>query len=178
MSDDYQRDVILYNLGVGATSDELQWTYEGDEEFSALPTFGVVPQFFSSGAFPLDWLPNYNPVCSNVLGVVPASNSLELRQSFFTESSSSRSRRLFPPVVSSSLLPGKPTVLPVVRGHSLTESPTHTQASRSAGQGQGCRSDLDQRNQGQAHRPAHLREPIHALHPWGRWLRRQARRNW
>ncbi|KAL0954850.1 hypothetical protein HGRIS_003789 [Hohenbuehelia grisea] len=56
-----ERDVILYNLGVGATEKELQWTYEGDDEFGALPTFGVVPQFHASGGMPLDWLPNYNP---------------------------------------------------------------------------------------------------------------------
>ncbi|KAF8920265.1 multifunctional beta-oxidation protein [Mucidula mucida] len=55
------RDVILYNLGIGATAEELKWTYEGDEDFSALPTFGVIPQFLSSSGFPLDWLPNYNP---------------------------------------------------------------------------------------------------------------------
>ncbi|PFH53066.1 hypothetical protein AMATHDRAFT_138162 [Amanita thiersii Skay4041] len=56
-----QRDVILYNLGVGASEKELQWTYEGADEFTALPTFGVVPQFAASSGIPLDWLPNYNP---------------------------------------------------------------------------------------------------------------------
>ncbi|KAJ7052622.1 hydroxysteroid dehydrogenase [Mycena amicta] len=30
-----ERDVILYNLGIGATEKDLQWTYEGDDEFSA-----------------------------------------------------------------------------------------------------------------------------------------------
>lgn len=61
---DYQfteRDVILYNLGIGATAKELQWTFEGDDEFAALPTFGVIPQFQASGGMPLDWLPNFNP---------------------------------------------------------------------------------------------------------------------
>lgn len=57
-----ERDVILYNLGVGATEKELQWTFEGDDAFSALPTFGVIPQFMASGTISLDWLPNYNPV--------------------------------------------------------------------------------------------------------------------
>ncbi|KAJ7158813.1 hydroxysteroid dehydrogenase [Mycena filopes] len=56
-----ERDVILYNLGIGATEKELQWTYEGDDEFSALPTFGVIPQFPASGGIPLDWLPDFNP---------------------------------------------------------------------------------------------------------------------
>ncbi|CAL1716544.1 unnamed protein product [Somion occarium] len=55
------KDVILYNLSIGATEKERQWTFEGDEEFSALPTFGVIPQFQASGGISLDWLPNYNP---------------------------------------------------------------------------------------------------------------------
>ncbi|KAK0469839.1 hydroxysteroid dehydrogenase [Desarmillaria tabescens] len=55
------RDVILYNLGIGATEKELKWTFEGDEEFSAIPTFGVIPQFLASSGFPSDWLPDYNP---------------------------------------------------------------------------------------------------------------------
>ncbi|KAF9565233.1 multifunctional beta-oxidation protein [Agrocybe pediades] len=56
-----ERDVILYNLGIGATEKELKWTFEGDDEFSALPTFGVVPQFACGAGIPLDWLPNFNP---------------------------------------------------------------------------------------------------------------------
>lgn len=55
-----ERDVIVYNLGLGATEKELQWVYEGDENFGPLPTFGVCPQF--SAGFPLDWLPDFNPV--------------------------------------------------------------------------------------------------------------------
>jgi len=57
-----ERDVIIYNMGVGATEKELQWVYEGDENFGALPTFGVCPQFAASVGFPFDWLPNFNPV--------------------------------------------------------------------------------------------------------------------
>ena len=57
-----ERDVILYNLGIGATEKELQWTYEGDEDFAPLPTWGVVPQFAAGASLPMDWLPNYNPV--------------------------------------------------------------------------------------------------------------------
>ena len=57
-----ERDVILYNLSVGATEQELRWTYENHEEFAALPTFGVVPQFMTSAEPPLDFLPNLNPV--------------------------------------------------------------------------------------------------------------------
>ena len=57
-----ERDIIIYNMGIGATEKELQWVYEGDENFGALPTFGVCPQFSSSAGFSLDWLPNFNPV--------------------------------------------------------------------------------------------------------------------
>ena len=63
-----ERDVILYNLGVGATETELQWTYEGDEDFAAIPTFGVIPQFLASSGVPLDWLPDYNPVSTQKYG--------------------------------------------------------------------------------------------------------------
>jgi multifunctional beta-oxidation protein len=58
-----ERDVIVYNLGIGATEKELQWVYEGDENFGPLPTFGVCPQQTSSTTFKTDWLPNFNAVC-------------------------------------------------------------------------------------------------------------------
>jgi len=38
-----ERDVMLYALGVGAGTDELQFTYERD--LKVLPTFGVIPAF-------------------------------------------------------------------------------------------------------------------------------------
>src|SRR5206468_4483347 len=38
-----ERDVVLYALGVGAGTDELQFTYERD--LKVLPTFGVIPAF-------------------------------------------------------------------------------------------------------------------------------------
>ena len=65
-----ERDVILYNLGIGATEKELQWTFENDDEFSALPTFGVIPQFPASSTFPMGWLPDYNPVSLSVVFLV------------------------------------------------------------------------------------------------------------
>lgn len=58
------RDIILYNLGVGATEKELQWTYEGHDEFSPIPTYGVIPQFVTTGSIAMDWLPNFNFVLS------------------------------------------------------------------------------------------------------------------
>jgi hypothetical protein len=57
-----ERDVILYNLSVGATEKELQWTFEGDDQFAVIPTFGVIPQFPASGSVSFDFLPNFNPV--------------------------------------------------------------------------------------------------------------------
>ncbi|KAG8705715.1 hypothetical protein FRC12_020735 [Ceratobasidium sp. 428] len=56
-----EREVILYNLGIGATEKELQWTFEGHENFQALPTFGVIPQFGASSSMSYDFVPNFNP---------------------------------------------------------------------------------------------------------------------
>jgi len=56
------KDAILYNLGIGATETELQWTYEGHDDFGVIPTFGVIPPFGTTSGLPLDWLPNFNPV--------------------------------------------------------------------------------------------------------------------
>lgn len=55
------KQIILYNLGIGATEKQLKWVYEGDSDFEAIPTFGVIPMFGLSMSFPLDWLPNFNP---------------------------------------------------------------------------------------------------------------------
>jgi multifunctional beta-oxidation protein len=33
-----ERDVILYNLGIGATEKDLQWVYENDEKFGVSST--------------------------------------------------------------------------------------------------------------------------------------------
>lgn len=46
-----ERDVMLYAVGIGAGTDELQFTYE--RELKVLPTFGVIPAFpslFSMGS--------------------------------------------------------------------------------------------------------------------------------
>jgi hypothetical protein len=65
-----ERDVVLYNLGIGATEKELQWTFEGHEDFAAIPTFGVIPQFMASSTLSLDWLPNYSPVSTKWLAFI------------------------------------------------------------------------------------------------------------
>ena len=56
-----ERDVALYNIGIGATEKELPFVYEGADDFQAIPTFGVIPQFASSAGMSLDWLPNFSP---------------------------------------------------------------------------------------------------------------------
>jgi multifunctional beta-oxidation protein len=51
VTDDYtydEKDCILYNVGIGATHEDLKWSFEGDQEFEVLPTFGVIPQFKNS----------------------------------------------------------------------------------------------------------------------------------
>lgn len=56
-----EKDVILYNLGIGSTAQELNYVYEGADEFQAIPTFGVVPMFSAMSTFPLDFLPDFQP---------------------------------------------------------------------------------------------------------------------
>jgi hypothetical protein len=57
------KEVILYNLGVGATKQDLNLVYENSENFMALPTFGVIPPFQAMMTFPMaDVVGNFNPV--------------------------------------------------------------------------------------------------------------------
>jgi multifunctional beta-oxidation protein len=57
------KDVILYNLGIGAKRTDLKWTFEGDDEFEALPTFGVIPYFNATVPFSIgDLVPNFSPM--------------------------------------------------------------------------------------------------------------------
>lgn len=42
------KDVIMYNLGVGASIKDkhgLQWLYEGHEMFGPIPSYAVIPPF-------------------------------------------------------------------------------------------------------------------------------------
>lgn len=58
-----ERDVILYNLGVGAKRTELPFVYENDADFQVIPTFGVIPQFEAQMNIPFDdFLPNFSPM--------------------------------------------------------------------------------------------------------------------
>ncbi len=57
------KDVILYNLSVGAKRTELPLVYENSDSFQALPTFGVIPFFGASTPFNMDdILPNFSPM--------------------------------------------------------------------------------------------------------------------
>lgn len=57
------RDVILYNLGIGAKRTELPLVYENSDSFQALPTFGVVPYFGAETPWNIDEvIPNFNPM--------------------------------------------------------------------------------------------------------------------
>ncbi|KAK9236024.1 hypothetical protein V1525DRAFT_408284 [Lipomyces kononenkoae] len=57
------RDLILYNIGVGAKSSELKYVFEGADSFTVLPTYGVIPYFGASGSFDFSELvPNFNPM--------------------------------------------------------------------------------------------------------------------
>lgn len=59
-----QRDVILYNLGVGANKTQLDLVYEANDKFKAVPTFGVIPAFaYQMDNMPFgDFLPDFNPM--------------------------------------------------------------------------------------------------------------------
>lgn len=57
------KDIILYNLGLGAKRTELQYVFEGSDEFKVLPTFGVVPPFNATPPFSMDdILPDFSPM--------------------------------------------------------------------------------------------------------------------
>ncbi|CEJ94344.1 Putative Short chain dehydrogenase [[Torrubiella] hemipterigena] len=54
-------EVILYNLGLGATQDQLSLIYEKDPNFQVLPTYGVISGPSADKPFDLaDIVPNFN----------------------------------------------------------------------------------------------------------------------
>lgn len=58
------RDVLLYNIAVGATRKELKYVYENDQDFQVVPTFTHLPTFNSvkSQASFAVLLRNFNPM--------------------------------------------------------------------------------------------------------------------
>ncbi|KAI1133606.1 hypothetical protein F5Y10DRAFT_228165 [Nemania abortiva] len=58
-----ERDVMLYNLGIGAKRTDLPYVFEGHENFQVLPTYGVIPQFDTNMPFSFDdVVPNFSPM--------------------------------------------------------------------------------------------------------------------
>ncbi|KAH8701106.1 peroxisomal hydratase-dehydrogenase-epimerase [Talaromyces proteolyticus] len=57
-----KRDVLLYNISLGARSDQLELVYENHPNFHVVPAFGVIPQFTAKASFNYPrLLPNFNP---------------------------------------------------------------------------------------------------------------------
>ena len=57
------KEVILYNISLGAKRTHLPLVYENDENFQPLPTFGVVPWFNTATPWNLgDLVPNFSPM--------------------------------------------------------------------------------------------------------------------
>ncbi|KAF4468055.1 peroxisomal multifunctional beta-oxidation [Fusarium albosuccineum] len=55
------KDVILYNLSLGATATQMPLVFEQNEDFHVLPTFGVIPGTTASRPFKLeDLVPNFS----------------------------------------------------------------------------------------------------------------------
>lgn len=57
------KNVILYNLSIGAKRGDLPYVYESSESFQALPTFGIVPFMGSAAPYSLeDIVSNFSPM--------------------------------------------------------------------------------------------------------------------
>ncbi|RAO68286.1 uncharacterized protein BHQ10_004298 [Talaromyces amestolkiae] len=57
------RDVILYNISLGAKRTDLPLVYENNENFQALPTFGVIPWFDTVTPYSMDDIvKNFSPM--------------------------------------------------------------------------------------------------------------------
>jgi multifunctional beta-oxidation protein len=55
------RDIILYNLSLGATRTDLPLVYEHSPSFQVLPTFGIVPTYHSTQPYSLkEIVPNFD----------------------------------------------------------------------------------------------------------------------
>ncbi|KAF2836010.1 peroxisomal hydratase-dehydrogenase-epimerase [Patellaria atrata CBS 101060] len=58
-----ERDVILYNLGIGAKRTDLAYVYENHDSFQVLPTFGVIPPFNAVPPYNIgEIVPNFSPM--------------------------------------------------------------------------------------------------------------------
>ena len=62
------KDVIIYNLGVGASiKDGLQYLYEGHDKFSPIPSFAVIPGFAGMGVLFTGEIPDLEVDLTKVL---------------------------------------------------------------------------------------------------------------
>ncbi|KAK3994888.1 hypothetical protein QBC44DRAFT_321433 [Cladorrhinum sp. PSN332] len=58
-----ERDAMLYNLGIGAKRNQLNYIFEGADDFQVIPTFGVIPPFDTEFPYSFDELvPNFSPM--------------------------------------------------------------------------------------------------------------------
>lgn len=58
-----ERDVMLYNLGLGSKRTDLRYIFEGHDDFQVLPTFGVIPPFDAELPYNMeDIVPNFSPM--------------------------------------------------------------------------------------------------------------------
>lgn len=82
-----ERDVMLYNLGIGAKATDLDHTYEGADNFESYPTFPVLSQFMADNGVDLNAIvPNFNPAkllhgeqYLELKAPIPVDATLELR---------------------------------------------------------------------------------------------------
>ncbi|KAI1017943.1 hypothetical protein LB504_003818 [Fusarium proliferatum] len=55
------RDIILYNISIGANASQLPWVFEKHPDFEAIPSFGVIPGTTAARPFDLkDLVPNFS----------------------------------------------------------------------------------------------------------------------
>ncbi|KAF5989877.1 peroxisomal multifunctional beta-oxidation protein [Fusarium bulbicola] len=55
------RDIILYNIFIGASASQLPWVFEKQPGFGAIPSFGVIPGTTAARPFDLkDLVPNFS----------------------------------------------------------------------------------------------------------------------
>lgn len=162
-----ERDIILYNLGIGATEEQIQYTFEGSSDFQALPTFGVIPQFGASSGIPRAFHCLVSPDSADgtiaQLTGCPTSTRcahaahFERAQSLTHRTDDATARR----------------AVPLDQGRDSDDRLLHDSfsACRSPRQGQSRRRHRRYEDGQQGHGRARFREPQHALPSWIGWFR-------
>jgi multifunctional beta-oxidation protein len=76
-----EKDVMLYNVGIGCTEKDLKYVYEGSKDFGVFPTFAVIPAFQSMMSVNMSKLvTDFNPAF-----LLHGEHSIELMRSFPTK---------------------------------------------------------------------------------------------